>query len=96
LFAAMLVAAATSAQASVEISTDPTQNMNCSGGVCSPTAKKAFLNVTDLAGMLSSGDVKVTSASIAMDIDIKATLTRQKIAHAKPVKSKDRASCHTP
>ena len=62
------------AQAAVEISSKPTQNMTCTGGVCTPTAKKAFLNVTDLAGMLSGGDVKVTSGSIALDIDIKAAL----------------------
>ena len=70
-----IMASASFAQAAVEISSKATQNMTCSGGVCTPTAKEAFLNVSDLAGMLSNGDVKVTSGSIAMDIEIKATLS---------------------
>ena len=75
LAATLSAAFATAVEASVKISTKPTQNMTCSGGICTPTAQKAVLNVADLAGMLSSGDVKVTSGSIAMDIDIKATLS---------------------
>ena len=55
--------AATSAQASVQISADPTQNMNCTGGVCSPTAKNAVLNATDLANMLATVDVKVVTGN---------------------------------
>jgi hypothetical protein len=41
------------ARADVVISNDPTQNMTCSGGVCSPTAASAVLSVTDLANMLA-------------------------------------------
>ncbi len=47
----------TSVRASVRISPKPTQNMSCASGVCAPTARNAVLNATDLAGMLSSGDV---------------------------------------
>jgi len=68
------VAATTSAQASVEISSKPTHNMNCTGGVCAPTAKNADLNATDLANMLATGDVTVASQSIAQDIYVNATL----------------------
>jgi hypothetical protein len=72
---AMLVAATTSAQASVEISSNPTHNMNCTGGVCTPTAKNADLNATDLANMLTDGDVTVQSGSLAQDIEIDAALS---------------------
>jgi hypothetical protein len=75
LFAGLLPFANT-ASAAVEISTKPTANMTCSGGVCAPTAKKAVLNVNDLAGMLAAGDVKVTSGeSLAKDIDVDASLS---------------------
>ncbi len=58
----------------LEISNAPTHNMNCTGGVCAPTAKKAVLNVTDLEGMLAGGDVAVASGSLAKDIEIKTAL----------------------
>ena len=45
-------------------------NMNCSAGVCSPTAKKAVLNVTDLTSMLANGDVKVTTGNGAIAITV--------------------------
>ena len=70
----VLAFSASGASASVTISSQPTKNMSCSSGVCSPTRKSAVLNVTDLASMLASGDVTVTSGSSAQDIDIKATL----------------------
>jgi hypothetical protein len=57
-------------QASVEISTNPTKDMNCSDGVCAPTNKKAVLNTTDLANMLASGDVKVMTGSGAITITV--------------------------
>src|SRR5690348_12284716 len=66
--AALLSASA--AQASVVISTDATQNMSCSAGVCSPTAKKAVLNVNDLTNMLATGDTKVTTGSGAQTITV--------------------------
>ena len=71
----MLSAAAlfvTTANAAVNISTEPTQNMNCSGGVCTATAQKAYLNVTDLTNMLAAGDLKIVSGAGAEDIHIQA------------------------
>ena len=72
--ALMLLLYGTHAQASVEISSAPTQNMNCSAGVCSPTSKNAVLNVTDLASMLSSTDVKMTTGAGAVTIGILSPL----------------------
>ncbi len=66
----LLVSLATSAQASVEINASPTKNMNCTGGICTPTAKKAVLNTTDLANMLATGDVKVVTGNGAVTITV--------------------------
>jgi hypothetical protein len=63
------------AQAAVEISSKPTKNMSCSAGVCTPTAKKAVLNVTDLAAMLQASDVQVTTASGALSIEVSRALS---------------------
>jgi hypothetical protein len=52
---------AESAQADVTISSAATQNMTCSGGICTPTAAKAVLNAGDLQTMLSSGNVSVST-----------------------------------
>lgn len=71
VFVATALACST-AEAAVVISKKPTQNMTCSGGVCSPTAADAILNVDDLAGMLAGSDIKVVSDSNAVDIDIAA------------------------
>jgi hypothetical protein len=68
----LLAFAATGAQAAVDISSKPTKNMNCSAGVCTPTAKKANLNVDDLTGMLANGQIKVTTGRFALDIYVKA------------------------
>jgi hypothetical protein len=65
-----LLAFASAAQASVTISTSATSNMNCSAGVCSPTAKKAVLNVTDLANMLATEDVKITTGNGVVTISV--------------------------
>lgn len=62
-------------RAAVEISSKPTQNMSCSAGVCTPTAKQAVLNVTDLANLLAGADTTVQSASVAQDIEIDAALS---------------------
>jgi len=62
-------------RAAVVISTAATQNMNCSAGVCTPTAKKAVLNVGDLANLLAAGDAKVVSDSKAVDIRFAAPLS---------------------
>jgi|SRR5579862_672172 len=78
-FAVLLAGACvTSAFADVVISTDATQNMSCSGGVCVPTASDAVLNVTDLENLLASGNVSVatTNGSIQADnIDIVAAFS---------------------
>lgn len=77
-FAALLAGAllaAPIAQAGVAISSKPTANMSCTGGVCTATARKAVLNAGDLAQMLSAGDVAVESGSLAQDIAVNAPLS---------------------
>jgi hypothetical protein len=49
--------------------------MTCTGGVCTPTAKRAALNVSDLDGMLASGDTTIKSTSQNPDIEIDAKLS---------------------
>jgi len=70
---------ATDANADVTISTHATKNMTCSGGVCKPTAPKAFLNVSDLETFLASGNVTVTTTGSfgveASDVVLTSTLT---------------------
>src|SRR5437016_4894282 len=65
-------------RAAVVISTDPTQNMSCSGGVCVPTASDAVLNVSDVEDMLAAGDLTVATAGSgvdAEDIDVKTAFS---------------------
>lgn len=73
--AAALTSFAATAQAAVTISQQPTKNMSCSAGVCTPTKAKANLNVGDLAAMLEAGDAKVRSDGKALDIDIADALS---------------------
>jgi len=75
LIAAVFVLDASTANAAVEISAAPTANMTCSSGVCTPTAKKAVLNVTDLTNMLATGDVTIKSDTSSKDIEIDAALS---------------------
>jgi len=49
--------------------------MSCDAGLCTATAQKAVLNVTDLQNMLTGGDVAVRTGSVAKDIDIDQALT---------------------
>jgi hypothetical protein len=56
------LAAASGANADVVISSAATSNMSCAGGVCTPTAKDAVLNVGDLENLLASGAVEVTTS----------------------------------
>jgi hypothetical protein len=63
---------ATRASAGVNISNKPTQNMSCSAGICTATAKQAYLNVKDVTSMLAAGDLKITTGSGAEDIHIDA------------------------
>jgi len=72
---ALLLGAMTAAHADVAISTDPTSNMSCSGGVCAPTASDAVLNVSDLESYLASGSLEVTTTGSgvqANNIDVTA------------------------
>lgn len=69
------LACATDAGAAVNISSAATENMACADGVCSPTAKKATLNVGDLAALLAGGDVRVTTGNGAITIVVTAPLT---------------------
>jgi hypothetical protein len=62
-----LVVAASAAQANVTISTNQTQNMACSQGVCAPTASSAILNVNDLESLLASGKVEVTTTGTSVE-----------------------------
>jgi hypothetical protein len=61
--------------AALNISTDVTQNVACTGGVCTPTGRPATLNVTDLANMLAGGDIVVKAKSLVFDIYVAAPLT---------------------
>jgi hypothetical protein len=63
------------AEAYVAISSGATAHMSCSAGICSPTAKNAVLNVSDLEAMLAGGDVTVETANGAETIAIVAPLT---------------------
>jgi len=49
------------ARAQITISTSPTGNMSCSGGVCAPTAADGNLNTSDLENYLASGSLEVTT-----------------------------------
>lgn len=78
---AVLAAAvgSTPVHASVAISSAATENMNCSGVVCAPTANSAVLNVSDLENMLAAGNVEVTTTGSgnvqAKNIDINAAIS---------------------
>jgi hypothetical protein len=73
--ALLLVGMASEAQASLTISRRATKDVSCSAGVCTATAGNAFLNASDLAGMLASGDVTVVPGRKAMDIDVAMSLS---------------------
>jgi hypothetical protein len=70
VLSAVLLLSGTAARADVSISAEPTSNMSCVSGVCTATAQKAVLNVSDLANMLASGNVAVKTGSLAKDIDV--------------------------
>ena len=63
------------ASAAVVVSSNPTKNMSCSAGVCTPTAAKANLNITDLANMLASSDLTVAANSAGATIQFAAPLS---------------------
>jgi hypothetical protein len=68
-------ALASTAQAGVDISTRPTQNMSCSAGICTATAKRAYLNVNDVTSMLAAGNLKIATGSGAEDIHVDAAFS---------------------
>ena len=72
---AACLAVPSSALASVNISSAPTKNVVCSAGACSPTAKGAILNVSDLQNLLASSDVTVNTGSGAVTIEITSPLS---------------------
>jgi hypothetical protein len=72
---AIALLAANESSASVMISTNPTKNMDCVGGVCTPTAKSAVMNVSDLANMLGASDVTIRTNKKAVTITVASALT---------------------
>jgi len=78
LAALAAIAASTPAHAALTISTAATQNIDCSGGICAPTASDAVLNVGDLETLLASGNVEVTTTGAgvqAKNLDVRGPLT---------------------
>ena len=75
ILAALASGVCTQVCANVVLSAKPTKNMSCVKGVCTPTKAKAILNVSDLASMLASSDVKVVADTAALDIDVSSTIT---------------------
>jgi hypothetical protein len=63
--------------AAISISSAPTANMSCAAGICTPTSKKAVLNVDDLETMLAAGSVSVSTTGSgvqAEDVEIDGSL----------------------
>ncbi len=71
-FLQLLMSLPPAKQVGVTISTKATKNMSCSGGVCTPTAAVAVLNVSQLAGMLANQSVTVGTSAQAPDIFVSA------------------------
>src|SRR5579864_5765590 len=72
-----LMSAATASRGAVVISSQHTQNIFSSAGVCSPTAPDAVLNVNDLKTLLAGGNLAVlTTGSVqANDITVDVALS---------------------
>src|ERR1700761_5001916 len=75
--AVLLAGTAFSGRASAEmaISADPTAHVGCAAGVCTPTAKKAVLNASDLVAMLAESDVQVVTGAGTQTIAVNAPIT---------------------
>src|ERR1700730_7475452 len=74
---AALALTAAPAHASGTSSSAAQQNMSCSGGICTPTAKSAVLNAGDLENLLASGNVTVTTTGTGVqagDIHVSSAL----------------------
>ena len=59
-------------QVGVTISGGVTKNMSCAGGVCTPTAPKANLNVGDVTRLLTDGTLTIGTTAQAPDIFVNA------------------------
>ncbi len=68
-FVVAMMGALAPAQAQITISALPTEDMSCSGGICSPTAATANLNTSDLENYLASGDLEVTTTGSGVQAD---------------------------
>jgi hypothetical protein len=75
LTAVVLLLGISQADAALKISQAATQNVTCSQGTCTATAKNAVLNAGELANMLASGNVHVVAPSAAADIGVNAGLS---------------------
>jgi hypothetical protein len=69
LFGIAVTIMSPAAHADVEISSAATSNMDCSNGICAPTAKHAVLNAGDLENMLASGNVELTTTGSGVQAD---------------------------
>ena len=72
--AAAVAFAALPAQAAVNISDARTQHVLCAAGTCTPTAKRANLNVADLQNLLATSDVTVDTGAGAVTIEVASPL----------------------
>lgn len=70
ILVSVLAIATAPSQAAVSISAKATRNITCANGVCTPSAKDATLNATDLAHLLAGSDVKIVTGTSARDIDV--------------------------
>lgn len=61
-------------QPSLMISSAPTHNVSCSGGVCQSTSKRGVLNVDDLTTMLATSDISVETTTHSKDIIVAAPI----------------------
>ena len=59
-------------QVGVTISGKATKNMSCAGGVCTPTATIANLNVSDVTRLLGDGALTIATTAQAPDIFVNA------------------------
>jgi len=77
LTAAVVICCAlvTTAHAAMTVSNAKTRNVNCTGGVCTPTGGNANLNVGELVSMLATTDMTIKSSAAAPDIAIVDPLT---------------------
>lgn len=87
LTGAVVVAAISSAQATLNISKRPTKNMDCSAGECMATAANAVMNVDDLAALLASSDMRVVTYPLTGQDMIVASPFAWASAHALTLES---------